>query len=55
MEIFCQDDTITIRKAPFQHRTLEERLTSFYGKPLDEISPLSQEELGWGKAQGGEV
>lgn len=55
VEISCQDDTITIRKAPFQHRTLEERLTSFYGKPLEEISPISQEELDWGKAQGDEV
>lgn len=55
VEIFCQEDTIIIRKASFQHRTLEERLTSFYGKPLEEISPISQEELDWGEAQGDEV
>lgn len=55
IEISCQDDTITIRKAPFHHRTLEERLTSFYGKPLEEISPINQEELDWGEARGDEV
>lgn len=55
VEISCQDDTITIRKAPFQHRTLEERLTSFYGRPLDKIQPITEQEEDWGTPQGGEV
>lgn len=54
VEISCQDDSIIIRKAP-RHRTLEERLTAFYGKPLDEIPPTVQEEMDWGKPEGEEI
>jgi len=54
VEISCQEDSITIRKA-FRHRTLEERLTSFYGKPLEEIAPVLQEEYDWGKPTGDEA
>ena len=36
-------------------RTLEERLTEFYGKPVQEIAPLQEEEVDWGKAEGREV
>lgn len=49
------DDTITIRKTASRHRTLEERLTAFYGKPLDEIPPITQEECDWGEPEGSEV
>lgn len=38
-----------------QHRTLEERLTSFYGKPIEEIKTIESEEMDWGKAEGQEV
>lgn len=38
-----------------QHRTLEERLTSFYGKPIAEIETIESEEMDWGKAEGQEV
>lgn len=38
-----------------QHRTLEERLTAFYGKPIEEIEPIESEEMDWGKAKGQEV
>lgn len=55
IEISCQDDTITIRKAPFSHRSLEERLTAFYGKPIDKIEPVSQREEDWGPAKGDEI
>ena len=54
LEISCQEDSITIRKA-FPHRTLEERLISFYGKPLNEIAPVLQEEYDWGKPTGDEA
>lgn len=54
VEISCQGDTITIRKAPFRHRTLEERLTSFYDKPLSQIGPIREEETDWGPAEGAE-
>lgn len=38
-----------------QHRTLEERLTAFYGKPIEEIETIESEEMDWGKAEGQEV
>lgn len=56
VELSHEEDTITIRKvtAP-RHRSLEDRLTAFYGKPLDQIEPFHTEEVEWGKAEGGEV
>ena len=55
VEISCQGDTITIRKAPFGHRTLEDRLRSFYGKPLEQIPPVTRREGDWGPARGEEL
>lgn len=56
VELGYADDAITIRKAAApKHRTLEERLTSFYGKPLDQIAPLQSEELDWGAQEGTEA
>ena len=55
VEAACQDDMITIRRAAARHRTLEERLTEYYGKPLDQIQPVQTEEVDWGKPEGGEV
>lgn len=50
-------DTITIKKsADHTHKSLEERLTAFYGKPVDEITRVeSTSEPEWGKAEGSEV
>jgi len=56
VELTQTADTITIKKvvtAP--HRTLEERLTAFYGKPIEEIDRIQSEEVDWGKAEGCEV
>lgn len=56
VELTRTTDAITIRKAvSVPHRTLEERLTAFYGKPIEEIVPLQEEETDWGKAEGNEV
>lgn len=55
VEISFQNEAITIRKAARRHRTLEERLTTFYGKPLDQIPPVTQEECNWGGPKGEEV
>lgn len=56
VELSCQDDAITIRKAAAsKHKTLEERLTAFYGKPLDQIAPIEAKETDWGEANGGEL
>ena len=55
VEISYQNDSITIRRASTPHRTLEERLTAFYGKPLEEISAVSMPETDWGKPEGEEI
>ena len=57
-KVELQEDggTISIRKiAPTAHRTLEERLTSFYGKPLEAITVEPSAEYDWGKSEGSEV
>ena len=56
VELIQAGDTLTIKKAPTApHRTLEERLTAFYGKHLEEIERIPGEELNWGKAEGHEA
>lgn len=55
VELSQSNDSITIKKAPvIPHRTLEERLTAFYGKPLDEIGRIDSKEFDWGPAKGAE-
>ena len=50
-------ESITIRKiAPADHRSLEERLVAFYGKPIEAIASVdSAAEYDWGKAKGSEI
>lgn len=56
VELIQSADSITIRKvAPVQHKTLEERLTVFYGKPISQIDRIENEEIGWGTAEGSEA
>lgn len=58
VELTQTEDAITIRKAPAlapAHKSLEERLSAFYGKPVQEIGPLQEEAVDWGKAEGCEV
>ena len=56
VELVQNGDSITIRPAAtVPHRTLEERLTAFYGKPVTEIERLETPEYDWGKAQGTEA
>jgi len=56
VELVQTEDSIQIRKATAtQHKTLEERLTAFYGKNIDEIGRIGEEtEIEWGKAEGTE-
>ena len=56
VELVQQEDSITTKNvtAP-RHKTLEERLTAFYGKPLDQIPQLLDDEVDWGKAEGQEA
>ena len=55
VELTQSDGGIQIKKAATEHRTLEERLVAFYGKPIDEITRLETQELDWGKQSGDEV
>ena len=56
VELSCQEDVITIRKASAPtHRTLAERLTAFYQQPLDKIEPIHTDEVDWGKREGHEI
>ena len=56
VELIQTEDAITIKKAAAApHRSLEERLSAFYGKPVDEIGPIEAVELDWGKSEGCEV
>lgn len=56
VELTQAGDTITLRKAvATPHKTLEERLTAFYGVPVEEIAPVEETEMDWGKPEGKEV
>ncbi len=56
VELTQNGDTITVRKAvTMPHKTLEERLTAFYGVPVDQVPCTESHELDWGKPEGGEV
>ena len=56
VELIQSADAITIKKAsPTQHKTLEERLTAFYGKPIEQSDRIPSEEMDWGKAEGSEA
>lgn len=56
VELTQDGDAILIRKAAQKkHKTLEERLVSFYGKPLDKIERIDNEEIDWGAPKGGEA
>lgn len=57
VELVQADDGIQIKKtATAQHRSLEERLTSFYGKSIDELGRIESEpEIEWGTPEGDEV
>lgn len=50
-------DAITIRKITVStHKTLEDRLVSFYGKPINEITQIENSpEVDWGKSEGSEI
>ena len=51
------EDGIQIKRAtPVKHKTLEERLAAFYGKPVEEITRIEgDQEYDWGRSQGAEA
>ena len=56
VELVQSEDGIQIKRAvSVPHRTLEERLTSFYGKPIENIERLDEQEYNWGSVEGQEV
>lgn len=55
VELTQTEDGIHIRKAAAAHRTLEERLTAFYGKSVDQIDRLEDKEFDWGRKSGEEI
>lgn len=57
VELEQTKDAITIKKVTAStHKTLEDRLVSFYGKPINEITRIENSpEVDWGKSEGGEV
>lgn len=55
VELTQTHDGIHIQKAKAAHRTLEERLTAFYGEPIDQIPRVEQQEVDWGSPQGDEA
>lgn len=56
VELVQTQDTITIKKAATsKHKTLEERLTTFYGCSVEDLPRIENgPEVQWGKAEGGE-
>ena len=54
IEIFSTEDKIIIQKQK-KFKNLKERLEAFYGKPLEEISPIKDDEVDWGAQEGNEV
>ena len=55
VELVQMDDGINIRRSSRVRCGMEERLTAFYGKPIDQIDRIEAEELDWGKAEGSEA
>lgn len=55
VELVRFENEIHIKKAAaVPHRTLEERLSAFYGKPIAEIDRIDSSELDWGRPEGAE-
>ena len=56
VELVKNEDGIQIKRVvSVPHRTLEERLTAFYGKPVEEIERMDDQEYDWGSTEGQEV
>lgn len=55
VQLIQAEDGIQIRKAAPARSSLEERLTAFYGKPVEEIGRIEGDhEYDWGEARGAE-
>jgi len=56
VELNNEAEIITIRKLTRPaHKSLEERLVAFYGKPIEDIASVESDgEFDWGSARGAE-
>ena len=56
VQLFQDEDGIRIKKAePEKHSSLEQRLTAFYGVPVEEIGRIEgDQEFDWGRTMGAE-
>ena len=56
LELTEENGAIALRKvAGGKHRTLEDRLTAFYGETIDKIGRIEEPEFDWGKPKGREI
>lgn len=57
VELTSSEDSIIIKKVQTsRHKTLEERLSTFYGQPVEKIGRIDGDaEIDWGPAEGAEV
>ena len=56
MQLFVDnDDRSIILKLNRQKLKLEERLEMYYGKPLEDIPPMTVKEVDWGSPRGNEL
>ena len=54
LEMSIVEDSIIIKKCK-KFNNLQERLESFYGKPIEEIFVESTEDISWGEPTGKEI
>ena len=56
VDITVKDESILIKKKTKEYKSLSERITDFYNKPLDEIGLIDTvEEVDYGEPVGNEV
>ena len=48
-------DCLTITKVKHHHKTYEERMSAFYGVPMEQIERIQQDEVDSGSAMGEEI
>lgn len=53
--IHCENTNLVAKRATYEHKTIEERLTAYYGMPIDQIGKIYDAEYAWGKPKGHEV
>lgn len=57
VELMQSGNSVWLRKASpaVPHKTLDERLTSFYGMPIEQIPRAESREIDWGEPAENEI